>query len=315
MKPAVFARRLLAGLFVMFLVSVLTFFLGRMVPGDPTDILAGEGASAETVADIRSSLGLDRPLVVQYGDWLSGLLHGDLGASLFSGQPVVDALKAAAPATLSIALTALLVAIVVGVSAGVAAGLTQGRWLDRSISFLAGIGIAMPGFWLAMLLISIFAVSSTWLPATGYVPLSEGVGSWFSHIIIPASALGLAAAAELARHTRGCVADVLDRPYIVTARARGASGLWLVRRHVLRNAAIPVITVIGLQFGRLLGGVVVVEAVCGVTGLGTLAISAVLEHDYPTIQGYVLLCAAVIVVVNLVTDMAYAVINPKLRAA
>jgi len=315
MSVAVFVRRVLAALLVMFLVSLLTFFLGRMVPGDPAEILAGDGASAETIAGIRSSLGLDRPILVQYGDWLYGATHGDLGVSLFSGQPVADSISTAAPPTLSVSLLALVIAVAVGVSAGAVAGLNQGRWLDRVISGLSGVGIAIPGFWLAMVLISILTISNPWLPATGYEPLSAGIGPWLSHIIIPALALGLAAAAELARHTRGCVADVLDRPYIVAARARGASGFWLVRKHVLRNAAIPVVTVVGLQFGRLLGGVVVVEAVCGVPGLGTLATSAVLESDYPMIQAYVLLCAVVIVLVNLLTDVAYAVINPKLRAA
>ena len=173
----------------------------------------------------------------------------------------------------------------------------------------------MPNFRLAMLLVSIFALTATWLPATGYADIAQGFGPWLSHVILPATALGLATAAELARHTRGCVADVLTRPYVRTARARGASGVWLVRRHILRNASIPVVTVLGLQAGRLLGGVIVIEAVFGISGLGTLAINSVLQRDYPVIQGYVLFSAVIVVLINLVVDLAYGWINPKVRTA
>lgn len=315
MRLAVLGRRLLAGVLVLWIASVLTFALGRLIPGDPAAELAGPGASPEVIAAIRTELGLDLPLPVQYLRWLGHALQGDLGASLYSGQSVFSALATAAPPTLTITLLAMVFAVVIGVSVGLLAGLRQGSWLDRGVSVLTGAAIAMPSFWAAMLLVSVFAISLRWFPATGYAPLEDGIDVWFSHAALPGLALGLAPAAELARQARSSVADVLVRPYVLTARARGAAGMWFVRRHVLRNAAIPVLTVLGLQTGRLLGGAVVVEAVCGVPGLGTLAIVSVLQNDYPLIQGYVLLCALVVVLVNLVVDMTYSWTNPKLRAA
>jgi len=309
------AQRVATGVFVLWLVSVLAFLLGHMVPGDPTESLAGENASAETVAAIRAQLGLDQPFWRQYADWIGGVLHGDLGTSIFTGQSVSSELTEAAPVTLSITLLALVISTVVGMALGLAAGLNQGSWLDRAILAVAGVGIAMPNFWAAMILILIFAVANSWLPATGYVPISDGIGPWLSHVIIPATTLGLSSAAVLARYTRGCVADVLDKPYVTTARARGASGLRLIRRHILRNAAIPVVTVIGLEIGFLLGGSIVIESVSGISGLGTLATTSVLQHDYPTFQSYVLLCAVIVVTVNLLVDIAYMIINPKLRAS
>ncbi|HYQ62460.1 ABC transporter permease [Actinophytocola sp.] len=308
-------RRLGGGLLVLWLVSLLTFLMVRLIPGDPAEVVAGENASVEDVNRIREQLGLNRPVVEQYFSWLGGVLRGDLGSSLFTHRPVTSTIVDAAPPTLALTLTAIVLAVVIGVGAGVLAGLRQGGWLDRTISTVATLGIAMPSFWVAMLLVSVFSLSLKWLPATTYVPLERGFGIWLSHIIIPAIALGLATAAELARHTRGSVADVLTRPYIRTARSRGTGTVRLVRRHVLRNAAIPVVTVLGLQTSRLLGGTIVVEAVVGISGLGTLAVNSVLHRDYPVIQGYVLFCAVVVVVVNLVVDLAYGWINPKVRAS
>lgn len=315
MKVARIARRIGALLLVVWLVHLLTFALIRLVPGDAAELVAGERATQEQVDAIRTGLGLNDPLLVQYGESLGGLLTGDFGQSLFSGQPVSDMLQRAAPATLSIALVALVLAVLFGVSGGVLAGLRQGGWLDRAVSTVAALGIAMPSFWVGMVLVTFFALVNPWFPATAYEPLSEGVGPWLRHILLPAVALSLAVGAEIVRHTRGGVVDVLERPYIRTARARGASGAWLVRKHVLRNAAIPVVTVVGLQTGRLLGGTVVVEAVFGISGLGSLAIDAVLQRDYPVIQGYVILSALVVVLANLLVDLAYGRINPKVRTA
>ncbi|MEV5892431.1 ABC transporter permease [Nonomuraea fuscirosea] len=315
MSPRMIIRRLGGSLLVLWLVSILTFLLVQLIPGDPAEVIAGENATVAEVARIRTELGLDKPVLEQYFDWFTGVLHGDLGHSLSTNRSVVATIAEAAPATLVITTMALLVAVVVGVSAGVAAGLTQGSWVDRAVSTLATLGIAMPSFWLAMVLVSLFALTNPWLPATGYVDIREGFGVWLSHVVLPATALGLATAAELARHTRGCVADVLTRPYVRTARARGASGAWLVRKHILRNSAIPVVTVLGLQAGRLFGGVIVVEAVFGISGLGSLAINSVLQRNYPMIQGYVLLSALIVVVINLIVDLAYGWINPKVRTA
>ncbi|NBE91777.1 ABC transporter permease [Nonomuraea sp. KC401] len=308
-------RRLGGGLLVLWLVSILTFLLVQLIPGDVAEVIAGENATVAEVARIRAELGLDKPVLEQYVSWFSGVLQGDLGNSLFSNRPVSSTILEAAPPTVIITLMAMAVAVVIGVTAGIIAGLTQGSWIDRAVSALATLGIAMPSFWLAMVLVSLFALANPWLPATGYVDIREGFGVWLSHVILPATSLGLATSAELARHTRGCVADVLTRPYVRTARARGASGPWLVRRHILRNAAIPVVTVLGLQTGRLLGGVIVVEAVFGISGLGSLAINSVLQRNYPMIQGYVLFSAVVVVAINLIVDLAYGWINPKVRTA
>jgi peptide/nickel transport system permease protein len=315
MNARMVIRRFGGGLLVLWLVSLLTFLMVQLIPGDPAEVIAGDNATVEDVNRIREQLGLNRPVVEQYVSWLGGVFHGDLGESLFTGRPVTTTILDAAPPTLALAITAIVLAVVIGVSAGTLAGLRQGTWLDRLISTIATLGIAMPSFWVAMLLVSVFALSLKWLPATTYVPLENGFGPWLSHIIIPALALGLATAAELARHTRGCVADVLTRPYTTTPRARGTSTTRLVRRHVLRNAAIPVVTVLGLQTSRLLGGTIVIEAVVGISGLGSLAVNSVLQRDYPVIQGYVLFCAVVVVVINLVVDLAYGWINPKVRAS
>ncbi|MER6825081.1 ABC transporter permease [Streptosporangium sp. NPDC000563] len=315
MSAGMVIRRLGGGLLVLWLVSILTFLLVQLIPGDPAEVIAGENATVAEVVRIRTELGLDKPVLERYFAWFSGVLQGDLGNSLFTNRSVADTIIEAAPPTVVITLVAIMIAVVLGVTAGIIAGLTQGSWIDRAVSALATLGIAMPSFWLAMVLVSVFALANPWLPATGYVDFREGFGEWLSYVILPSTALGVATAAELARHTRGCVADVLTRPYVRTARARGASGMWLVRRHILRNAAIPVVTVLGLQAGRLLGGVIVVEAVFGISGLGSLAINSVLQRNYPMIQGYVLFSAVIVVAINLIVDLAYGWINPKVRTA
>lgn len=312
---ATVVRRLGGAVLSILLVSVITFLLMRLGPGDAAEAMAGEQATAEQVDIVRQRLGLDKPLVEQYGDWLGDLVTGDFGTSLATDRPVADSLKAAAPATLSITITALTMAAALGVLAGAIAGLRNGSMVDRIISIMATLGIAMPSYWVGLLLVTFFALERTWFPATGYEPMSEGIGVWFKHIVLPATALGLATVAEVTRQTRGGVVDVLAKPYIRAARARGAGERYLVRRHVLRNAAIPVVTVFGLQAARLLGGVVIVEAVFGIPGLGTLAINAVVRRDYPVIQGYVVLVAIVVIVINLLVDTSYGIINPKVRRA
>ena len=311
---AMIVRRVAAGLLSIFLVSVITFALMRVGRSDAAEALAGEQATQEQVDIVRERLGLNRPLFEQFGDWFSGLLHGDFGTSLATDRPVADSLKAAAPATLSIAVAALLLAAMLGVLAGALSGLFQGTFVDRATSVAVTLGIAMPSFWVGLLLVTFFALERPWFPATGYAPISDGVWEWFRHIVLPAIALGMATLAEVARQTRGGVVDVLGKPYIRAARARGAASANLVRRHVLRNAAIPVVTVFGLQAARLLGGAVVVEAVFGIPGLGTLAINAVVRRDYPLIQGYVVVIAVVVITINLLVDISYGLINPKVRA-
>lgn len=307
-------RRIGGGVAVLWLVTLVTFGLVQLIPGDAAEAAAGDYATAHDVEVIRHQLGLDQPLLNQYWTWLTHVLQGNLGTSLQSGQPASEMILQAAPATFSLTGLAILFAIMVGVPAGTIAGLNQGRWLDRLVTATATVGIAMPSFVILMPLLYVFAQANHWLPATGYVPLSAGIGPWLSHLLLPAAALALAVAAELARHARGCVVDVMARPYIRTAEARGMTTLWLVRHHVLRNSAIPVVTVLGLEVGRLLGGAIVIESVSGISGLGSLAITAIRQRDYPTLQAFVLFVAVIIVVVNLIVDLAYAWINPKVRA-
>ncbi|PRZ39694.1 peptide/nickel transport system permease protein [Antricoccus suffuscus] len=306
-------RRLAGAVGTVLLVSVVVFFLLQLAPGNAADIVVGEDATPQQLDIARAQLGLDRPLIVQYLNWLGGVVHGDFGDSLFTRRSVATGLWEAAPATLSITLLALLLAAVFGVAAGAAAGLGRETWVDRVVSLLATLGIAMPSFWVGLVLVSLFAFKLKWFPATGYAPISDGIGPWLSHIVLPCVALALALSAEVARQARGGVVDVMAKPYMLAARARGANGGWLVRRHVLRNAAIPVVTVFGLQAATLLGGVVVVEQVFAIPGLGSVAIAAVLRHDYPVVQAYVLMVAVVVVVINLIVDTSYGWINPKVR--
>lgn len=314
MSTTVIVRRLGGGVLVLWMVSVITFALIQLLPGDAAEAIAGEYATREDVERIRREMGFDRPVVEQYVRWLLQVLSGDLGDSLYSGRPVTQLILEVAPATISLTCVAIIIAVVLGVTFGIIAAIRQGSWVDRAVTSLATFGIAMPSFWVLMLLLLPFTVMNQLLPATGYAPMSRGFGTWLSHIILPATALGLASAAELARHARGSAADVLARPYIRTARARGATGMWLISRHVLRNASIPVITVLGLHVGRLLGGSIVIESVAGIAGLGTLAINALLQRDYVTVQGFVLFSAVVVVVVNLIVDLLYGWLNPKVRA-
>lgn len=313
MHPTFLIRRILRGLMVLWLVHLVSFVMIRLVPGDPASAAAGDSATPEQVESIRESLGLNEPVVLQYWNSITSMLRGDLGQSLFSGIPVSRMLIEAAPPSLSIAVGALLFAIVIGVTLGTVAGLNHGRVIDRVVTTLASLGVAMPGFWVGMMLVTIFSITLNWLPATSYTPIGGGVGDWLSHVILPSIALGTTVAAEVARHTRGGVIDVLGQQYIRAARARGSGGVHLIRRHVLRNTAIPVATVLGLSAGTLLGGTVVVETVFGISGLGNLAISSVLSRDYPVIQGYVILTALIVVVMNLIVDILYTVINPKVR--
>lgn len=308
-------RSLLGGLGTVLAVSVLTFALMQLASGDAADTLAGESASAEEVESLREQLGLDRSVLAQLGDWFGAAVRGDLGTSWTTDRPVSEMLLEAAPATFSITLVALVMAGLLGVALGSLAGMRAGGHTDRAVSVISSVSIATPNYWVGLLLVSVFALSWPILPATGYAPLGAGLGTWLSYIALPVIALGLDTMAETARQTRGGVIDVMRQPYIAAARARGARGGRLFRSHVARNAAIPVVTVFGLQAARLLGGVVVIETVFAIPGLGTLAVEAVLRRDLPVIQGYVVLCAVLVVAINLLVDTCYRWIDPKTRTS
>ncbi|HMG44230.1 MAG TPA: ABC transporter permease [Acidimicrobiales bacterium] len=310
---ALVGRRLLAMVPTLLIVSLVVFFLLDLTPGDPARILAGETATPEQVLDTRARLGLDRPLLDRYGDYVGGVFTGDLGDSFFSNRPVLDEIGRAFPITASLALAALGLAVLVAVPAGLLAALRPGGPLDRLVSAVSAFALAVPPFVIGVLFVVFFAVENSLLPAVGYVPFADDPGEWARHLVLPAIALAVAPAAELARQTRGALADALSRDYVRAAQAKGLPRRIVVLKHAAKNAAIPVVTVLGLQIGRVIGGAVVVEQVFALPGFGTLAIQAVKNSDYPMIQGIVLVSGLTVILVNLAVDLSYAYFNPKVR--
>jgi peptide/nickel transport system permease protein len=299
-------RRMLGALAVLWGVATTVFLLLQVLPGDPAEtILAGSGASQADIVRIRQQMGLNDPLLVRYGHYLLNTLQGDLGRSVFSDRPVTRTIAEQLPATLQLAGAALLVAIVLGLSLGILAALRRGTWLDQVAVGVAVLGVSVPVFWSGLLLIWIFSVGLNWLPATG----AEG----WRHLIMPAVVLGLTGAGPIARLVRASLLNVLGTDYITMAQAKGLSQAAVVGRHALRNALVPVITLIGLQAGFLLGGTVVTEAVFARPGLGRLVVDAILWKDLPVVQGVVLLIAASYVLVNLLADLTSLVLDPRLR--
>lgn len=307
--------RLLRVIPVFLLVTVGVFGLSALLPGDPAVALAGENATPEQAEEIRARLGLDKPWPVQYVTWLGGVLTGDLGTSLFSTEPVVVSLLNRLPVTLSLAFVSIVIAVTIGLLGGVLAAVNRGRPLDRLTTVLSTLGIATPTFWVAMILVIVFAFGLGWLPAVGFRPIDEGVGPWFSHIILPALALGMAGGAELLRHTRSSMIETLDQDYIRTARAQGLAPRHVVWGRALRNASVPLITVLGFLVAQVLAGAVITEQIFSLPGLGTLAIDAVFRKDLPVIQGVVLVNATVVLIINVLTDFIYTIVNPKVRHA
>jgi peptide/nickel transport system permease protein len=306
-------KRLFAAVPVLILVTLLSFSMIHLIPGDAAVVAAGENASAEQIAATRTQLGLDQNIVVQYVGWVGNLLTGDLGTSLLSSHRNVDAILEALPVTLSLAFVALSWSLIVGVLAGVMAGLRRGTWIDRTLTGLTTLGISMPSFWLGLLFVTFFSLQLRLFPATGYAPLSEGIVPWFSHLALPAFALGTVTAAEIARQSRAGVIDVLERDYIRTATAKGLPRWKVIVKHTSKNAAVPVVTVFGLQAAALIGGAVIIEQVFGMPGLGSVALKAILERDFPVIQAFVVVITLFVLVINLIVDISYAYFNPKVR--
>lgn len=306
-------QRLLALVPLLFIVSLLVFSLVLIIPGDPAYMLAGEDATPEDIAAIRADMGLDDPVLVQYARWTGGVLKGDLGTSLFSDQPVLEVLLERLPVTVSLAAAAIVISLLIAIPAGVVAGTRPGSLADRIVTLGASSGLAIPNFWLGLMLILIFAIWNGWLPATGYVPLTEHPVAWLRHILLPAFTLGLSAAAILTRQLRGAMIEVMNQDYIRTARAKGLAWRFVVLKHGLKNAAIPMVTILGLQANYLLGGTVIVEQIFGMPGLGQLAVASVFTRDLPMIQGVVVMAVFVAVFVNLLVDISYGWFNPKVR--
>jgi ABC-type dipeptide/oligopeptide/nickel transport system permease component len=302
---AYFTRRLLLTIPVLFGIATLVFALVHLVPGDPAVSMLGEGASGEDVAALRTRLGLDEPLLVQYGHYLAGVVRGDLGTSFRLNTPVARAILTTIPRTLQLAVASMLVATIFAIPLGMIAAIFKGRWPDQTAMTFAVMGLSLPAFWVGPMLAWGFAVGLGWLPVSGY-------GRW-SHLVLPSLTLGLSLAAILARMTRTTLLDELRELYVLAARARGASRARAVVRHAFRNSLIPIVTIVGLQFGAVLTGSIITETIFAWPGVGRLLITAINTRDYPLVQGCILWIAVIYVGVNLVTDLMYGWLDPRIR--
>jgi peptide/nickel transport system permease protein len=306
-------RRLLATIPVMGVVAIAVFALLHVTPGDPAVIIAGDYATTDDIARIRARLGLDQPFHTQVAIWLGRIVQGDLGTSIFSGLPVSTLIGQRAATTVWLTLLAMLISVGVGVPIGVIAAWRKGSWLDRAVMVFAVSGFSMPTFWLGFILVYVFAITAGWLPVQGYTPLAAGLGPFLSHLILPAVTLSVVYMALIARMTRASMLGVLDEDYVRTAFAKGLAPRNVLIRHALKNASLPVVTIIGIGFALLIGGAVVTESVFALPGLGRLTVDAIVRRDYPVIQGVLLVVSGVYVLINLVVDVLYVVLDPRIR--
>jgi peptide/nickel transport system permease protein len=306
-------QRILATIPVMGVVVLFVFLLLRLAPGDPAALIAGDYATPEDIAKIRVALGLDKPVHVQLGLWLVALARADLGTSIYSKLPVTRLMAQRLEPTLTLTLTTLVFAVSLAVPLGVLAAWKAGTWVDRAVMILAVEGFSLPVFWLGFLFIYGFSIKLAILPVQGFVSITEGVGPFLQHMVLPTLTLGTVYMALIARITRASVLEVLSQDYIRTAHAKGVAQLRVLGRHALKNAAVPIVTIIGIGVALLIGGVVVTESVFAIPGLGRLTVDAILHRDYPVIQGIILVFSAVCVLINLLVDLSYTVLNPRIR--
>lgn len=306
-------RRIGATIPVMLIVAAVIFSILRFMPGNPAAIIAGDSANAEQIAMLHSKLGLDQPIVIQFGGWLWRGLQGDLGESFFFKKDVTTLIGERLEPTLTLSALTLVIAVMVAVPLGVLAAYKRGSLLDRFVMSFSVMGFSVPVFLVGYILIYVFALQLGWLPVQGYAPLSSGLGAWLERIVMPAISLSLVFIALIVRITRTSVIETLEEDYIRTARAKGQTELNILFRHALKNAAAPIVTVIGLGFAVLIGGVVVTENVFSIPGLGRLTVDAVLARDFPTVQGVILLFSFVYVLINLGIDLLYTVFDPRIK--
>ena len=311
-KRKLIGRRLLQAVPVVVLATIIVFGLLKLVPGDVAITLAGDNASDERIAEIRHVYGLDRPFLVQYGAWLWNAVHGDLSKSLVSGEPVITSIARSFPNTLLIVALALLIALVIGIPLGIAAASRPGSALDKTIMAIASVGVAIPNFWLAMILVAVFALGYNWFPATGSVPLSQDPWQALMHAILPAIALAAGGIAEVSRQLRSSLVDILSSQAVRTLHAKGLSPAAVLWKHGLKNVSVNLLTVISLLANRLLAATVVVEAVFAIPGMGNLIVNAALHRDFPVVQGVVFAMVIVVVGINLLADVLYSVLDPRI---
>ncbi|MDX8450815.1 ABC transporter permease [Mesorhizobium captivum] len=306
-------RRLLSAIAVMVMVGIFVFLLLRLAPGDPATIIAGRDATPEMIAGIREQLGLNDPLAIQFAHWSLGIVGGDLGTSIFAGRPVLELIGQRLEPTLSLSILTMLLAVTIGVSFGIFAAWLTGGFVDRLLAAFSALGYSVPVFVVAYFLIYFFAMRTHWLPVQGYVPLEDGLADWFMHLILPSVALGLAYIAFIARVTRASMLEVLSEDYMRTAAAKGASSYAMLFHHALKNAGVPILTVIGISFAYLIGGVVLTETVFNIPGIGRLVVDAINNRDYPIIQSVLILTSGLYVLINLTVDLLYPLIDPRIR--
>lgn len=306
-------RRVIATIPVMGIVALFVFSLLYIAPGDPAAIIAGDQATPEDVERIRASLGLDRPFIIRFTEWLWRVLQGDLGVSIFTNLPVSHMIKQRLEPTFSLMLLTLTFALTCAIPMGVVAAWKHGTWIDRLVMLFAVLGFSVPVFVVGYVLAYTFALQLDWFPVQGYTPLANGIGGWVSNLTLPAVALGSAFIALIARITRATMLEVLNQDYVRTAKAKGVGQRAILFVHALKNAAVPIITIVGIGFAGLIGGAVVTESVFAIPGVGRLVVDAILRRDYPVIQGVVLMFSFTYVIVNLIVDLLYTVFDPRIR--
>ncbi|HEV2008050.1 MAG TPA: ABC transporter permease [Burkholderiales bacterium] len=306
-------RRLIATFVVMTVVAFVVFSLLYLTPGDPAAVIAGDAATSDDIRRIRANLGLDEPFLIRFGGWVWGLAHGDLGTSIFTNLPVTHLIGQRIEPTLSLTLCTLFVAVMVAVPLGVIAAARAGTWIDRVVMAFSVLGFSVPVFVLAYILILVFSIELDWLPVQGYRNIRENFWDWLRHLILPSIALGTVYIALIARITRASMLDVLAQDYIRTAQAKGLAPGAVLVGHALKNAAVPIVTVIGIGIALLIGGAIVTETVFAIPGIGRLTVDAILRRDYPIIQGVILIFSGAYVLINFAVDLSYMFFDPRIR--
>ncbi|ASJ61539.1 ABC transporter permease [Sinorhizobium meliloti] len=306
-------RRMLSTVAVMAMVGIFVFLLLRLAPGDPAAIIAGDKATPQMIASIREQLGLNDPLPVQFIGWVRDLVGGDFGTSIFAGRPVLELIAQRLEPTLSLSILTIIVSVTMGVSFGILAAWQAGGLLDRILTAFATLGFSVPVFVVGFLAIYLFAIRTQWLPVQGYQPVDDGFGTWLVHMILPTVTLSIPYIAFIARIARASMLEVLSEDYMRTAAAKGASSYSMLFHHALKNAGVPILTVIGLSFAGLVGGVVLTETVFNIPGIGRLVVDAINKRDYPIIQGVLILVSGLYVLINLAVDLSYTLVDPRIR--
>ncbi|RWM78456.1 ABC transporter permease [Mesorhizobium sp.] len=306
-------RRLVSTIAVMAMVGIFVFLLLRLAPGDPAAMIAGDKGTPEMIAGIREQLGLNDPLPVQFIHWVQNMFAGDFGTSIFAGRPVLDLISQRLEPTLSLSVLTMLFAVTVGVTFGILAAWRSGGLVDRALTAFSALGFSVPVFVIGFFLIYFFAIRTNWLPVQGYQPIDHGFEPWIVHLVLPTLALSIPYIAYIARIARASMLEVLSEDYMRTAAAKGASSYSMLFHHALKNAGVPILTVIGLSFAGLIGGVVITETVFNIPGVGRLVVDAINNRDYPIIQSVLILTSGLYVLINLAVDLAYTLIDPRIR--